>query len=197
MITVADSLQTSAPLTDLRLKNEARTLGWFEQLSDSNDPTELDIDPPYQRGHVWGERRRQLLIRSLMQGIPIGSIVLNDRFGAKFREYQPHKPGSPSRDWAFAVIDGKQRFTTLVMWLRSELAVPASWFAEGEVYAPESTRDGFYVRLNGLAPRQRRFFQNTPVSTVVAKVPTLVAEQEVFDLINFGGVAQGETDGEW
>jgi len=71
---VSATLQTTAPLVELRTQSTARALSWFEQLADG-DETELDVNQPYQRGHVWDDNRRRLLIRSLMQGVPIGAIT--------------------------------------------------------------------------------------------------------------------------
>lgn len=191
------TLQTASPIVELQVEHTARALGWFKMLI-AGDETELDIDQPYQRGDVWGDQRRRLLILSLMQGVPIGTIVTNDRFAAGFfhPEYgqDGHGRMTPSRNWATAIIDGKQRVTTIAMWLRGELAVPASWFPESEIVRTVDTNDGPYVRLTDLADRQRRFFGNRPVAVVSAKVKTLAAEREIFDLINFGGVEQGESD---
>jgi len=191
---VSATMQTTTPLVELRTQSTARPLSWFEHLADG-DETELDVNQPYQRGHVWNENRQQSLIRSLMQGVPIGAITVNDRFAAGFHEpgYGTARPDA-SRNWAFAVIDGKQRFTTFVMWLRSELAVPASWFPAPEILYQENWSNGPHVRLNGLEAPQRRRFRNYPVSVVEAKVQTLGEERAIFDLINFGGVPQGETD---
>ena len=190
-----ESLQTIEPLVELRTRQTARPLSWFEQLADG-DETELDVDQPYQRGDVWSDDRRRLLIRSLIQGVPIGAIVVNDRFTAKFHEpaYGPVRTAAANRNWAVAIIDGKQRFTTFVRWLRSELTVPASWFPASEILRPEDGGDGPYVRLSGLVAPQGRRFRATPVSVVEATVQTLADERTIFDLINFGGVAQGETD---
>lgn len=188
------TLQTAAPIAELQVEHTARALDWFKMLAEG-DLTELDMDQPYQRGDVWGTRRRQLLILSLMQGVPIGAIVVNDRFAAVFHEpaYGSVRP-SANRNWAMAIIDGKQRVTTIAMWLRGELAVPASWFPESEIVRTVDTDDGPYVHLTDLVDRQRRFFENKPVAVVSAKVKTLAGEREIFDLINFGGVAQGQSD---
>jgi hypothetical protein len=190
-----ESLQTIEPLVELRTRQTARPLSWFEQLADG-DESELDVDQPYQRGDVWDDDRRRLLIRSLMQGVPIGAITVNNRFTAKFHEpaYGPVRTAASNRNWAVAIIDGKQRFTAFVRWLRSELTVPASWFPASEVLCQEDTVDGPHVRLSGLVRYQGRRFGNIPVSVVEAVVQTLDEERGIFDLINFGGVAQGETD---
>ena len=187
-------MQTIEPLVELRTRQTARPLSWFEHLADG-DESELDVDQPYQRGDVWDDNRRRLLIRSLMQGVPIGAFVVNDRFAAKFHEpaYGPVRPAA-NRNWSVAIIDGKQRFTTFVRWLRSELTVPASWIPASEILHMEDGVDGPHVRLSGLVRYQGRRFGNIPVSVVEAVVQTLDEERGIFDLINFGGVAQGETD---
>ena len=191
---VSATMQTATPLVELRTQSMARALSWFEHIADG-DESELDVDQPYQRGDVWDDNRRRLLIRSLMQGVPIGAITVNDRFAAGFHEpaYGPARTEA-NRNWVFAVIDGKQRFTTFVRWLRSELTVPASWFPASEILCQEDTVDGPHVRLNGLEAPQRRHFRNYSVAVVEAKVRTLDDERTIFDLINFGGVPQGETD---
>lgn len=190
------TLQTTEPITKLRGDHSARTLSWFADLADCGDLTEFDPDPPYQRGHVWGDHRRRLLILSLMQGLPIGAIIINDRPRGGFHEpaYGPPHSKTPTRNWAYSVIDGKQRITTLAMWMRGDLAVPASWFPTSEIVATEDTDDGPYVRMTGLLVRQRRFFSNIPVPVVTAQVRTLAEERDVFVRINSGGVAQGDSD---
>jgi len=191
---VSATLQTTEPLVELRTQSTARALSWFEHLAEGGE-SELDVDQPYQRDDVWDDNRRRLLIRSLIQGVPIGAIVVNNRFAAGFHEpaYGPVRPAA-NRNWAVAIIDGKQRFTTFVRWLRSELTIPASWFPASEILRPEDGVDGPHVRLSGLVIPQGRRFRSTPVSVVEATVRTLADERTIFDLINFGGVAQGETD---
>jgi len=41
---------------------------------------QLLLDPPYQRGDVWGYKRQANLIRSILLGVPIPSIIINDRW---------------------------------------------------------------------------------------------------------------------
>ena len=42
-------------------------------------------------------------------------------------------------------------------------------------------------------PRQRKFL-HIPLATVVGQFSSLAEEQDLFDLINFSGLAQDETD---
>lgn len=85
-----------------------------------NDRGELFLNPPYQRGGVWGPIRSRNLIKSIMQRIPIPSLIINDRFAADW----------PDGDIRIAVIDGKQRLTTILNFFASELAVPGEWFGD-------------------------------------------------------------------
>lgn len=130
----------------------------------------LLLSPPYQRGLVWGQKRKVNLIRSLLLGVPIPSIVVNDRFAARWGD-------------EIAVIDGKQRITTLLEWFRGQLAVPGEWFdMPGE------------VRFTELSIPRQRGLRCHAIPFCEAQLPSLEAEREVFDLINFGGVPQGESD---
>jgi len=62
------------------------------------------------------------------------------------------------------------------------------------VLSTHETDDGSYVFIGELAARQRRGFENIPVATCEARVSTMAAEEEIFRLINFGGLLQGEVD---
>lgn len=153
------------------------------QLSATNRPIEvikywrdsdqLELSPPYQRGDVWGRLRRQNLIRSILLGVPIPSLVVNDRMAAEW-----------AGDDRTAVIDGKQRMTTILMFLDGVLQVPADWFGI----------KGGYVTYTDLPPARRRGFSMMPLPFAEGTLRTIDHEIEVFELINFGGVPLGETD---
>lgn len=143
---------------------------------------DLDLNAPYQRGDVWGLKRRQQLIRSLFLNIPIPSILVNHRMEAGF-----HEPGySQQRNWAYAVVDGKQRVSTMLMFMRGEFGVPAEWFS------PQAERDVVY--WNDISKASQRRFENRPIPVIDAHFTSLDEERALFDLINFGGLAQGEED---
>lgn len=46
----------------------------------------LELNPPYQRGDVWTVEKRINLIKSLLLGIPIFSVIINDRFSSNWKE---------------------------------------------------------------------------------------------------------------
>lgn len=81
----------------------------------------LNLSPAFQRQSVWGSRDRQLLIASVLDGVPLPSIYLYKQVGAG---------GVPK----FDVIDGKQRLETILLFLGKgplaaddELAVRAAF----------------------------------------------------------------------
>jgi hypothetical protein len=184
------TMQTERPIEHIQVATTNRPLSWILQFGRDDHRRELDMDQPYQRGDVWGLTRRRNLIRSMLLGIPIPSLVVNDRFGAKFREAGYDQ----DRCWSYAIVDGKQRATTWLMFAADEFAVPASWFEPEEIEQAEDTDDGPYVRHSGLSKRMQRMFDTLPIGVAEGRFKTLDAERMVFDLVNFGGVAQGETD---
>lgn len=130
------------------------------------------LDPPYQRGDVWGETRQRNLIRSILLGIPIPSIIINDRASAGWDDYI-----------TCAVIDGKQRITAILKFLSDGFKIPGEWFGfEGEVLFSE------------LPINIQRGIRQTPLAFSEGKLKSVEEETEVFELVNFGGVPQGETD---
>lgn len=71
------------------------------------DKGQLDIEPPWQRKDVWALARKRELIKSLILGIPLPSIILHKKAGR------------------WSIIDGKQRLTAIVQYLRNEFKLPA------------------------------------------------------------------------
>lgn len=168
----------TTPLEQLRLSQTARPIETFVYWQKDG---QILLSPPYQRGDVWGLTRQRNLIRSILLGVPIPSIIVNDRFSASYN--------SKGSEWdeaeklAVAVIDGKQRITAILAFLGDKLTVPGEWFGlDGEVKFSELPM-----------PRQRGFRQR-PIQCCEGQLLSLEAEKEIFELVNFGGVPQGETD---
>lgn len=133
----------------------------------------LLLDPPYQRGDVWNELRRVNLIKSILMGIPIPAIVINDRMKKWWSRNQ----------WGYAVIDGKQRCQTITMFLDNKFTIPGEWVGlKNNVF------------FNDFTKSQQRSFRHSTIGFCEGSLKTLEQEKEVFELINFGGVHQGETD---
>lgn len=63
----------------------------------------LDLSPSYQRGDVWPTRDAQLLIESILRGIPLPSVII----------LRPKTVGEAP----YEVVDGKQRLTSILRFI--------------------------------------------------------------------------------
>jgi len=61
----------------------------------------LQLDPAYQRSDVWPTKDAQLLIESILRGIPLPSVIVL----------------RPEKDAPFEVVDGKQRLTSILRFM--------------------------------------------------------------------------------
>jgi len=158
------------PIERLRLSQTNRPIDVIRYWQSSGG---LMLDAPYQRGDVWGNIRRRNLIRSLLLGIPIPSIIINDRASAGWDELI-----------TCAVIDGKQRMTSIIMFLSDQLDVPGAWFG----IETES------LLFSDLPVSFQRRIRNLPIPFTEGQLQSLSEEREVFELVNYGGVPQGDSD---
>lgn len=181
-ITLTRKNPTMAPLEQVQLNHYTRSLSFF--LLEDGKRERFITDQPYQRGNVWDETRKRNLIKSLLIGLPIGAIILNDR---GFQE-----GGGPD----LAVIDGKQRIEALRAFTASEFPIPAAWLRPTRIETTTpmdyegDTIDG--IRYNGTDDIFRRNFDNLAITGMEARLPNEAAEAETFLLINAGGIAQTE-----
>lgn len=72
----------------------------FVQYANYN---ELDLSPSYQRAEVWPNSDSQMLIESVLRGIPLPSVILLQRSEASGTSYE--------------VVDGKQRLTAILRFM--------------------------------------------------------------------------------
>lgn len=63
----------------------------------------LELSPSYQRGDVWPTKDAQLLIESILRGIPLPSVII----------LRPMRDGAAP----FEVVDGKQRLTAMLRFM--------------------------------------------------------------------------------
>jgi hypothetical protein len=177
--------QTNEPIRELSMSTSARSWGELIHQVQRGDTT---YDLPYQRGAVWNDEQRIMLIFSIMSGTPVPALIVNSR---------------PEKMWfdadgeqlpIYAVIDGQQRMTTVRMFMEDALPVPASWFPAEEVETAEDTADGPYVRYSGLTRRQQRFFENRPTPVAEGRVHSVAAEAAVYLRVNGSGTPQSAED---
>jgi hypothetical protein len=175
------TLQTPRPLEQFRAQTAPRAL---RGLVDEIRSGEMTLDPPYQRGSVWTPDKRVALIRSLMQGVPIPSLITSDRSWHGWTG-----PAVGGDGPVVAVIDGRQRLETMIAWFDSTLAVPASWWPVKDIVSTVDTDDGAYVVYSGLDRTAQLHFSHSAVMGVCeARVADIAAEAAIFCLVNGEGV---------
>lgn len=189
-----------APLPELHLQSLARTVDHWVQRPDE-DP--FDLHAPYQRGSVWTEAQRVALVKSIIMGLPVGAVITSQL---------PYTAGSPHH---WRVVDGKQRVEAVRAYLADQLPVPGWWWPAdcttdraGLVLFSELTTKGqrsFAIRqLPELAWNGEVVYLH-PKPLVDGKSQgwvtrrrsadeLLVAEAELYGLVNGAGTPQTEAD---
>lgn len=206
------------PLPELRLQPCNYTVSHYTGRGDSRNT--FDLEAPYQRGSVWSIDQRRNLIKSLIMGLPVGTLIVSV---LPFR-------GTGSHSWR--VVDGKQRIQTVRAFVDDDaFAVPGWWFRPDDLNDP-SLRAGD-ITYSQLAVGAQRGLQNRPLPSIEFKAdieytdnpeydPTLEvgtaeykanpirtrryltrtcsdaeilhAEADLYLLVNFGGVEQTDDD---
>lgn len=160
---------TPPPLRRLPLSPSNEFATWVATKED------LDLDPSYQRGSVWGPQRQRNLWRSLMQGVFTGAIVISMR-----------ENSTP------VVVDGRQRIEAVRAFFDGNLDLPSYWFDDASLLVPRAADTT--VRITDLTPRGVSTLSRSTFAVARIFDITEQDEQDLFDLINFGGVPQGDTD---
>lgn len=167
------------PISKLELTPMNRTAQSFIPYGDRDD--KLELNPPYQRGSVWTLEQRRALIESILRGIPIGAVTINDRWASN----------GYTGDIGYAVVDGKQRIETIRRFFGDEFSVPADWFEDDEI--ADEDEDG-EIRFSQLTERGQRRAENWPIPTIQSVIPKIAGEARLYGLLNGGGTVQTEAD---
>jgi hypothetical protein len=80
----------------------------IDQLVSYLNDEKINLNPAFQRGHVWSIGIRRQLLKNIVQGRPIPAIFL-------------YKEASGSR-YSYNILDGKQRIESLILFIASERA---------------------------------------------------------------------------
>lgn len=134
------------------------------------DYAKVNLRPDYQRESVWTLDQRVNLIKSFMQGLPVGVLFLN----------RPDNSTLAAQN----VVDGKQRIETLMMWMRGEFAVPREWFDPQDVVEGLTHAAVCWDELTERGKRRCDFHWG--MSVYETKLPAS-AEPELYERINYGG----------
>jgi Protein of unknown function DUF262 len=79
-------------------------LSWFRERYRDNT---LKIKPPYQRKPVWAARQKCYLVESILMGLPVPEIYIQ-------------QTTSPEGETTYAIVDGQQRIRTVLQFIGSE-----------------------------------------------------------------------------
>ncbi|EIJ9084880.1 DUF262 domain-containing protein [Citrobacter freundii] len=126
----------------------------------------LNFGAEYQREYVWGEEEQQTFLRVLISGFPIGSVAL-----------------AKAPDWDVSdgpyieVVDGKQRLTTLKMFINNEIPIV---IGDEEIFWSEFSR------------AEKLSFGRPTLTAVILDDATTKDRIEYFIAVNFTGVPQSE-----
>ncbi|WP_162458430.1 DUF262 domain-containing protein [Pseudactinotalea terrae] len=99
-LTAWDDSLTATVSGRIRAKAEVWSIHDFASRAKSG---RLDLSPSYQRGDVWPTADAQLLMESILRGIPLPSIIIL-------------RPRSVA-DAPFEIVDGKQRLTSILRFI--------------------------------------------------------------------------------
>ena len=134
-------------------------------------------DPPYQReSSVWSTDKQQLFIDSLLNGYDVPKIYLHDLRGQH-----------PTQ--VYAVVDGRQRLTTIWRFLDDELPLAADFRIE-PANAPDlpagTVPPAAGQRHSQLDPRWQRVLRQTYLAVVLIQNATEEDIEELFSRLNNG-----------
>lgn len=91
----------------------------------------LDLDPDFQRGHVWTMAQRVAWVEYVLTGGEIGKTLLVAHIGKR-----AHDANAAGKINGYCLVDGKQRLTTARMLLRGDLRVfPRAECPEGYTWS--------------------------------------------------------------
>lgn len=91
-------------------RHNFQTVSWFYDLSNRNL---LNMNPPYQRRSVWNQEFKNYFVDTVLLNYPAPAIFLYEDIGVDGRSI-------------YHVVDGKQRLTTLLDFVRGDFAVSES-----------------------------------------------------------------------
>jgi hypothetical protein len=170
-------------LPELRFDQSIRTLGEVTRWLSETEEFPIELNPAYQRAEVWDEERKTNLIKSVLMGLPIGGIYINNR-KADYSE--------PRR-----CIDGQQRLRALSEFINGDFAIPTAWVddrALGDYRVVPEDYTAETIRYTDFGVPGQRFFCFNTLAVYETNLKSEREEAELFLLINFGGVPQSDED---
>lgn len=133
----------------------------LQELKNSVDANDIITDPDYQRKYVYDDKRASCLIESILIGIPIPVIYLAEE-----------------DEGVYSVIDGQQRITSFVRYLKNEF--PLSGLKKLQ------NLNGLYFKELDKSIQRKLNYQ--ALSTVCIERGSEDLKYEIFSRLNLGAV---------
>jgi len=121
----------------------------------------LNLSPSYQRDYVWGFSEQQHFLRNLISGLPVSAISTVKEQDA----------------FIYEVVDGKQRLTTLKMFVENEIPIHLN---------------GVSIYYKDLTMAERNAFESAPLPMIRLYDANEAEKIKYFLSLNFAGVPQSE-----
>ncbi len=90
----------------------------IESLIHKNYHFGIDFNPDYQRGYVWEQKDKELLLDSIFKNIDIGKFVF----------IRLSDPDWLERNLGYEILDGKQRLSTLIEFYENKLSYRGKYY---------------------------------------------------------------------
>lgn len=113
---------------------------------------DVDLDPDYQRGHVWTDEQRTKYVEFMLRGGESSNII-HWNHPSWMCIYDPRRTDLPN---ALSIVDGKQRVTAVLRFMRNELPAFGHYYEEFEDAKPYTGLGGPRLRMcvNNLSSRR-------------------------------------------
>ena len=131
----------------------------------------LLLDPVYQReGGVWSEPRKQLFIDSVINGFDVPKVYLHDL-------------GQLDSGVRYAVVDGKQRLTTLHAFVDGQFPLAGDFEYQSTALDVPPMKGQYY---KDFSDQTREVFREQALDIVIVKTSDVEDIEELFSRLNNG-----------
>lgn len=153
--------------------NVSKAMAWRSAIAD---------DPPYQReSSIWSLEKQQLFIDSLLNGYDVPKVYLHD-----LRGKHPTK--------VYAVVDGKQRLSTIWRYLADEFPLANDFRIEPTnlpELPPDVRQPGANAYFSELDPAWQHVLRRTHLAVVLIQNATEMDIEDLFSRLNNGEPLNG------
>lgn len=116
--------------------------GYLEDWLEDQFKHGLDLEPDFQRGHVWTDEQRIRFVEYQLRGGEGGKVLSFNH---------PHWSSGMPAPGEFVILDGLQRITAVRMFLRGKL--PVFGYYKGQIDGQYRHYAGFRIRVFQLKTR--------------------------------------------